>query len=506
MKSIVLSKLFSTVVLLFAVANSANAQDTALAKDEPLHRPYRFIDLGTLGGPVSYESGEGNQILNNAGAIASTADTSVPDPNAPNCFADCFVTHAVRWKDGMLTDLGATPGNNSSAAFAINAEEWSAGLSQNGLIDPLTGMPEWRAAFWRRDVIHGLGTLGGDESIANAITDSGQVVGLSTINETPDPFAFFGAPTHPFIWKDGEMVDLGTLGGPDAFLTGSCGNPELIVGGSLTNNVPNETTQFPTQDPFVWMNGKMIDLGTLGGTFGSAQCGNKRGQIIGQSDLAGDLSSHPFLWEKGAIRDLGTLGGDNGTAVWINDAGDVVGDADVPGSQTHHAFLWRNGAMTDLGTLDGNSHATAVNSKRQVVGYFSVTGRTEPPFRHPFIWKDGGPMVDLNTLIPANSGLELVAADNINDRGEIVGVGVPGRCFVDSCGHLFLLIPCTSDDTEGCRNNSESPVAVVSGDSRTNAVRSAPAQARPTPKERVASWRAQMASRYHIAGRRTSMN
>jgi len=248
----------------------------------------------------------------------------------------------------------------------------------------------------------------------------------------------------------------------------------------------------------------MIDLGTFGGTFGLAQCGNNRGQVIGQASLAGDIAFHPFLWDKGVLRDLGTLGGDNGNPIWINDAGDVVGEADLPDSQTHHAFLWRKGVMTDLGTLDGNSHATAVNSRGQVVGYFSVSGRTEPPFRHPFIWEKDGPMVDLNTLIPANSGLELVSADNINERGEIVGVGVPARCFPDFCGHLFLLIPCTSNDSEGCQDNGDSPNAAVQSDTEPIAVRSASTQARLTPKERVASWRAQMPSRYHIASRRTS--
>jgi probable HAF family extracellular repeat protein len=253
--------------------------------------------------------------------------------------------------------------------------------------------------------------------------------------------------------------------------------------------------------PFVWENGKMLDLGTLGGNFGSAQCGNNRGQVIGQSSLAGDVAFHPFLWDRGILKDLGTLGGDNGTPIWINDAGDVVGEADLPGSQAHHAFLWRKGVMTDLGTLGGNSHATAVNSRGQVVGYFYLTGRTEPPFRHPFIWEKGRPMVDLNTLIPANSGLELVAADNINERGEIVGVGVPARCFPDFCGHLFLLIPRASDDTEGYQDNGESPNAAVQSDPDPIVVRSTSTQARPTPKERVASWRAEMASRHHIASR-----
>jgi probable HAF family extracellular repeat protein len=450
------------LVNLVALSIGLTAQNDAARHHHPR---YKLIDLGTLGGPVSYESGEGNQFLNDSGVIASTADTNIPDPNAPDfCFLDCFVTHAVRWKNGTLTDLGAIPGNNSSQALSINTQGWSAGLSQNGLIDPLTDMPEWRATFWQGDAIHDLGTLGGNESLANAITSTGEVIGVATIDETPDPFAFFGAPTHPFIWKRGKMVDLGTLGGPDAFTTGTCVNLGLVVGGSLTNDVPNETTQFPTQDPYLWENGRMIDLGTLGGTLGFAQCGNNRGQIIGQSDLAGDLTFHPFIWERGVLKDLGTLGGDNGTAIWINDAGEVVGDADVPGSQTHHAFLWRKGVMTDLGTLDGNSHATAVNLRGQVVGYFSVSGRTEPPFRHPFIWEKGGSMVDLNSLIPANSGLELVDADNINERGEIVGVGVPARCFPDFCGHLFLLIPCTFHDSEGCQDNGESPYAAAQSD------------------------------------------
>ena len=47
------------------------------------HTRYKFIDLGTLGGPVSYESvngPEGFQVLTDSGVIAGSADTSIPDP------------------------------------------------------------------------------------------------------------------------------------------------------------------------------------------------------------------------------------------------------------------------------------------------------------------------------------------------------------------------------------------------------------------------------------------
>ena len=105
------------------------------------HARYKLIDLGTLGGPNSFPSpaGQGVVMLNNAGTVAGWADTTIPDPF---CFGNdglCLITHAFRWDNGTLTDLGALPGVNSSAAIAINAGGWVLGESQNGLIEPVTG-------------------------------------------------------------------------------------------------------------------------------------------------------------------------------------------------------------------------------------------------------------------------------------------------------------------------------------------------------------------------------
>ena len=464
-----------------AVQPGLTAQEKPHSKD---HHRYKLIDLGTLGGPLAYRSvnAPGYQIINDAGVVSFAADTATPDPNAPNfCYdQDCFVGHAARWKNGDVTDLGALPGNgNSSASGAINARGWIAGQSQDGEIDSVTGLPEVRATLWKGDRIIDLGTFGGHWSLALTLNDKGEVVGFAS-NAIPDPLALFlgGTQTRAFLWGDGLLRDLGTLGGDDAEAL-SVNQSGQVVGTSYTNSEPNETTGIPTVHPFLWEHGRMIDLGTLGGTYaGSGSCSfgaifcnglflegslliNNRRQVMGTSSLAGDQTFHPFLWEHGIMRDLGTLGGDNGVAVWLTQTGDVVGYADLPSSPAgcvglsciYHGFLWKHGVMTDLGTLgtDLCNHAFMSNKRGQIVGTSeAVCGG---PSTHAFLWENDGPMVDLNTLIPEDSGAPLYEADNINEHGEIVAGGLPAGCSDPSaCGHDYLLIPCDEDhpSIDGC--------------------------------------------------------
>lgn len=67
------------------------------------------------------------------------------------------------------------------------------------------------------------------------------------------------------------------------------------------------------------------------------------------------------------------------------------------------------------------SVANAINNRGQVVG----TSCADPFFDNcrAFLWQDGV-MTDLNTLIPTSSSLSLVIANDITDRGEIVGFAI----------------------------------------------------------------------------------
>jgi probable HAF family extracellular repeat protein len=476
-----------------AIALSALAIPVGLTQDNShhgtKHHHYKFIDLGTLGGPHSYGSvnGDGFSLLNNSGVVASYADLSAPDPNQGYfCYdADCYQAHAFQWKDGAMTDIGALPVNNNSAGGSINSHGWITGQSQSDTIDPVLGIPEFHAVLWKDGEIIDLGTLdSGTESLGIYVNDAGQVIGFSTINTSPDPVGFFGFPTHTFVWQNGEKLDIGTLGGANALPGASCSNQpkDLVVGGSTTTTTVNSTTGLPDVDPFLWHEGKMIDLGSLGGTNGFAQCANRHHQVIGMSSLAanpaacdfpvfnsGGPGCHAFFWEDGVINDLGSLGGDNSEAIWLNEAGDVVGSADLAGptgNQTHDAVLWRNGKIHDLGTVPGDpcSRGRGLNSRGQAVGGSSDCHN----FLHAFLWDNGGPMIDLNNVIAPGTGYQLTNAFNINDRGEILAKAAPlGFTPNDDAdlGHLALLIPCDDDhpNVEGCDYSMVEAAATQSG-------------------------------------------
>jgi probable HAF family extracellular repeat protein len=473
------------------------------------HDRYRVVVLGTFGGPNDQGStnGPGNYLINEPGMVTGSADTATPDPFSPNlCFAppDCFVSHVFRYEKGNLTDLGALVPGFSSGTSQINARGWIVGQSQNGVIDPLTGGYEIRAVLWKSDQIIDLGTLGGNFSLATTLNNAGQVVGAAA-NTTLDPLSLFGfgTETRAFLWQDGVIEDLGTLGGPDAAAL-AVNESGQVAGFSYTDATPTPVGMATTH-PFLWRNGTMTDLGTLGGTFGGPGSNlnmdttlamNNRGQVVGASTLAGDLVAHPFLWDDGVLRDLGTLGGDNGSANWINDAGDVVGEADLPGNIVHHAFLWRNGAMTDLGTLGSTSFAGAINSGGQIVGRSRI-GAPTSPLQHAFLWEHGGPMIDLNTLIPANSDLLLTDACCINEGGEIVATGTLASGDV----RTILLIPCGEgpeagdDATEGLATTHDNLMPPLNRSTMSTIPR--------TPSRTVATWRSRLALRYKLPGVRT---
>jgi probable HAF family extracellular repeat protein len=477
----------TTIMSFAALAFPAQgiAQEQAESQHHRVHHRYRLVDLGTFGGPESFINApvNGGTGVNLRGTTVGGSATLVPRPaNSISFFCGGldgsvpFIFHAFKWQDGEVTDLGALPpaATTCSNAQSVNEAGEIVGSSENGLIDPVSGANQFRVVLWKDGEIRDLGTLGGTSGQASQINNSGQITGFA-YNAIPDAFTPNGTQIRAFLWENGRMKDLGTVGGPDV-LGGHINERGQVAGLSLTNSIANPSTGIPTQDPFLWSKDTgMIDLGSLGGVAGGPSALNNRGQVVGQSSDAADPAACftgndpdnclPFLWDDGKLTNLNThtIGGNPLTANAINDAGEIVGTALFPNQTVPHAYLWKDGVAKDLGTVNGDcfSEAFAINSRGQVVGqsFSCVTqlGRT-------FLWDDGT-MIDLNMFVPRGSGLQLVEAVAINDRGEIAGDLVPPDCgggIVPTqgndakCGHAFVLVPCEEDnaDEKGCEFDS----------------------------------------------------
>jgi probable HAF family extracellular repeat protein len=447
------------LVVILQHAHAVSAQATGRT-EMPRHSRYRLVDLGTLGGPdsgVTFFS----QTANLHHVAIGSSDTSIPNPSFgnPNPFfltdglPDPYVQHSFRWKNDNLRDLGALPGGYNSAPTWINTFDTVSGASETGLTDPLMGgVPATTPVIWRHGKVINLGTFGGFEGVSWAINDRDQAVGMATntlSDQYPDPGLFipFGAQVRAFVWERGTMHDMGTLGGPSA-VAFQINEQGQAAGVSYTSLDPGPLG-IPPVNPFFWDSQHgMKDLGSLGGVFSFESFINNRGWVVGASSLADDPvacangvgvpNCHAFLWRPGhkKMRDLGTLGGTYSDGLWVDDSGGVVGSSTTQGDQELRPFLWKNGHMTNLGSLNGDpcSRAFSSNSKGQVVGVSlsdcNVTG-------HAFLWENGGPMVDLNSLIPPNPDFQLHEANFIGENGEITGKAL----LANGDAHAFLLIP-----------------------------------------------------------------
>ena len=100
----------------------------------------------------------------------------------------------------------------------------------------------------------------------------------------------------------------------------------------------------------------MTDLGTLGGTYSSANGINDLGQVVGWAYLTGDTAQHAFARRGSApMVDLGTFGGSYSGANGVNNAGQIVGYSYTTGNTAYHATIW-SGPWKDL---VGNFGSTA---------------------------------------------------------------------------------------------------------------------------------------------------
>jgi probable HAF family extracellular repeat protein len=363
---------------------------------------YTVVDLG----PVGPSSSPGQPFTISGNGLVS-GEIVLANPNNSNE----SVSHAVLWKGTSMKDISSPGlGGPNSAAFGVNTWGQVVGQADTGTPDPngedfcgskaltLTQSGNTCVPFlWHQGAMIALPRLRnsagkeGSNGVALQVNDFGIAAGTAENAELDStcPGASTSAQriefkpvawTSLFPWSKAQVHELGTVDGdPDgvAFAINDLGEAAGGTGTCGPFNAIEENNLTPLH-AVLWQNSKAIDLGNLGGdgkAFGIFASGlNDYGQVVGASDTAGDASFHAFLWQKGHITDLGTLPGDsNSMAIAIANNGLVLGvSLDV--NFNLRAVLWRNGTATDM-----------------------------------------------NTLVPADSTLNLESACSINDKGEIIG-------------------------------------------------------------------------------------
>ena len=323
-----------------------------------------------------------------------------------------------------VVDLGTMPGGRSTEPRSINSKGEVVGVTAGR-----GGVPV--AFLYRADKLIGLAdTL----SEATAINDHGEVVG--SIREA-------GKEQHATLWRPtaGDAFRAIDLGPGSARSINA--NHQIIgpfASGSIRTAEAGEAG--PTRRV------EVKGIGMADASSAELVAINDRGRVIGTvREMTTEVYPvRGFLWQDGRVTDLGSLGGPHCRPTALNASDQVVGSStyrSIPRGiaplYLSHAFLWQEGQMRDLGALGAgrNSEALGLNAKGDVVGW-SNTQADDGPLGHrraAFLCQ-GGTMLDLNRQLPPDSGWALTEARAINDRGQVVGVGLR-----DGQPRGFLLTP-----------------------------------------------------------------
>jgi len=275
--------------------------------------------------------------------------------------SDGTTVRAAVWRNGVLSELGPLSGYSHAKGWSINKSGQVAGYS-------MTASGQVRATFWDADGrAFDVGTLGGVNSRAFSLNDQGEVVGTSD----------FTHGSRAFSWSlSGGIVDRGNL------------NPESAQ------------------------------------SHGGANAINNNGVIVGTMYTLFSPFRAVFAGPGEKVRDMAVPGRSNSEALGINDAGVMVGYSNDGSGDEHAAIFDGRGGYTDLGVLANTTatQATDINNNGWIVG--RAIGHGPDGIQTSFLYRDGQ-MVDLMSLIPSDSGWEMLfTAESVSDAGFITGTGI----------------------------------------------------------------------------------
>ena len=292
-------------------------------------------------------------------------------------------------------------------------------------------------------------------------------------------------PGHGYLWRDGEFIDLGeprasTVDDPPSVWPTALNESSTVVGYEGRGG-PVFMSGLRDVNPFVWRNGRKVDLGSGWASFPKGI--NARGDVVGTDKY------RAFVRLDGKVHVLGTLSrvgsGNRATGVALNDqrqilldstyggvkgqvgaslpsrpvlvdgnarklvlrplplpkgyadakgydlnqAGTVLAGGYSPGMEGTLLYLVRKGKIVAFGPPSDRINQARMNAKEEIVA--TLSSGKHPATTHPALWRDARPV-----SFPTFPGWILQTAVGINDAGAICGSGLH-----DGKPRAYLLIP-----------------------------------------------------------------
>jgi uncharacterized membrane protein len=287
----------------------------------------------------------------------------------------------------------------------------------------------------------------------------------------------FDGRQQTFLWRAGELIDLTDRIDPNSNSLAPAGMNDkgaivatnTVIGVLFRKNrvVPidfgtavvqpfdindrgqilgiTDFPEHPGEENFLLKGKKVTVLDPLPGDFGThAIALNDRGAVTGQS--SGTDSVHAVIWERDTVMEIPTpRPAFTAFGLDINNRNQVVGGFDGRDG-SHEYFLWSDGDMTLLKSASADRPspvAVSINDCGDMVGT-SILAATPPAQWIATIWRNTVPL-DLNSLVsdadPLKPFVKMIEAFNINNAGQIVGVGIDSRIPQFQEHYAYLLTP-----------------------------------------------------------------
>jgi probable HAF family extracellular repeat protein len=306
-------------------------------------------------------------------------------------------------------------GDFANTATAINGTGQVAGWS-----NAPGGNHAWR---WADGELDDLGSMGGPVMRSTAINEAGHVAGYGNDSDLD----WVG-----WVW-DGTGVDtIPTLGGDGSRAWGLNDDGLAVGDAQIPGGVWNAIR---------WDGATLVNLGTLGGANSQAYDVDNTGRIAGFATNTA-IEARAVIWHEGRTIEMEQPAGHSDSVAYgVNEAGVVIGTVGN-GVDVVIPALWIDGAVQLLPPLpvgDQKSWAWKLNASLQAVGW------SQPGFAdtRATTWIDGE-VFELNELVDTEIEIELTQAWDVNDDGVIVGFGL-----MESGPRAFVLRPRPVGDLDG---------------------------------------------------------